>query len=197
MATAAAPARELIDARYAQAFDQFDVTGARLLTRDGLLSVGNQLLSAFRTDLTVPKGAALVGGILHFWDRLARAAGKPIDDPIDEQDFIAAMGVAFRDDQRAYFDHMEPMINAIVDLMDLHDDGRIGREAFTAMQIVLGASVATIGPAFDALNLYGEGYLRRRNLSDALRNFYVVSSPNAYGTAVFALEQPRQLSPGR
>lgn len=175
-------------ARYALLFDQLDVTGSRQITRDALLSLGNQLLSAFRADMTSPEGAALVGGMLHFWARVAREAGRAVDDPITEDDFVAAMSETFESDALAYEQDMAPMMDAILELMDLDGDGLIGREAFTAMQIVLGASVATVGGAFDALDLYGDGRLRRRDLADAFRNFYVVDSPAVFGAGLFALQ---------
>lgn len=172
-------------AKLAIAFDQIDAAGNHLITREDLLSLGNQMCSAFREDLSSPKGSAVIDASLHLWNRLGWVAGTTGTPTFDRDEYVAAMRTMMLDDAPAFDSFFSPLASAWMSVADFDDDGRIGREEFTAWQVILGTPVAEVKTAFTAMDADGDGILHLGALMDAMYDFYACSDPNAAGNSLF------------
>lgn len=181
---------DLVHLKMAKAYAQIDAGLNGFIVRDDLFTLGNQLLSAFREDISSPKAATLFDGMIAFWAAVATHAGiDPYDEMTPEQ-FAAGLSAAITDSPTGFDRHFAPMANALIAIADYDADGLIGREEFTAIQVILGTPVAEIAGAFAALDFDRDGLLSTDELLDAWYGFYASSSPGTPANGLFGALEP-------
>lgn len=185
---------DLVHLKMAKAYAQIDAGRNGYIIRDDLFALGNQLLSAFREDISSPKAAALFDGMIGFWAAVSAHAGI---DPYDEMtpgQFAAGLSAAITDSPHGFDRHFAPLANALIAVADYDADGLIGREEFTAIQVILGTPVGEIAGAFTGLDFDRDGLLSADELIDAWYGFYASSSPDTPANGLFGALEP--VNPG-
>lgn len=181
---------DLVHLKMAKAYTQIDAGNNGYIVRDDLFTLGNQLLSAFREDLASPKATTLFDGMIAFWAAIAAHAGiDPYDEMTPEQ-FAAGLAAAIGDSPHGFDKHLAPMATALLAVADYDNDGLIGREEFTAIQVILGTPVAQIADAFTRLDFDRDGLLGTDELLDAWYGFYASSSPATPANGLFGALEP-------
>jgi hypothetical protein len=185
---------ELAERKYAIAYDQIDMTGAGTVSRDDLLCLASQLLTAFGENVGTPKGATLIDAARLFWSRLCMIGSEHGDLDEDqavftEPEYVTVLKAGFLCNPADFGDFAAPLWEAIFSLADYDDDGKIGIEEFCAAQVVLGTPVPLHREAFRAIDTDGDGAVSCAELLDAARVFCTsaeVSDPRNHLFGVLA-----------
>ncbi|MEU9945945.1 EF-hand domain-containing protein [Streptomyces lavendulae] len=152
---------------------------------DGQLSAGDlqataKVFAQVARDEDHANVAAIHAAFGQWWQLLVEHADTDGDGQVSRTEFIAAMG-----DSVTAPEHFESAVMAIADAVmaaaDTNADGVLSREEYVALYEVLGVSPEQSAPAFDRLDLDGDGVISHHEYRTAIVDFYLSTDPNAPG----------------
>jgi len=147
--------------------------------------------TALATRLVVASGFAVGNGVdskvrdryLALWETLRLAMDSDGDRRVSRAEFIAAVAAGTAGDGADFDRAVAAVASAVVDLADFDDDDRLDEAEFQKLFAALGVADIDGGQAFLDLDRDGDGYLSRKELFLALREFYSNPDPRAPGSS--------------
>lgn len=177
---------DLITEKINKAFRHIDAAATGTITRDDLLSLGNQLLSAVHEQISSPLGAHLLDTMIAYWEGLTDAAGLAHTSSLNADEFDTALrALTFGSDPDGYHHIVAPMWQATLNVADFDGDGLLHREEFTAVHLVWGTNIRHISPSFDIARGPRRKQVHISEVMRALREFHTSHDADAPGNAFF------------
>jgi Ca2+-binding EF-hand superfamily protein len=162
----------LLDLKLDRAFSHLDVNGNGHIEHDDVVALVARFVAGFRDSPSSPKGRALAKGFAEFWQSLMVAVDADGDRRLSREEWNVGMVRAFVDADSGFDRHFRPAVEAVVQLADSDDDGRIGLPEFQIMQKAFGTRPGEAQEAFDHLDADGDGSLTVEELITAARRYY-------------------------
>ncbi|MBB5867769.1 Ca2+-binding EF-hand superfamily protein [Allocatelliglobosispora scoriae] len=166
------------DNRLRTRFSMMDGDGDGVLSGDDFTGLATQIVRTLGVAPASPKALALTRAAVIWWDGLRTAADADNDGVVSLAEYARVVHT------RAWFDaHVRPWADALVDLCDLDDDGRLVRSELTAMLLGTGWPIASVVAALDGL--FGQAdSIPREAWTEFVAEFYTTDDPHTRTNAM-------------
>ncbi|GHC76377.1 calcium-binding protein [Nocardiopsis terrae] len=173
-----------IAARFSDLFDVLDTDGDKSVTWDDYQRLVDRYVSGYGLEAQAPRALAIREAYEVMWRKLAghEEAG---DGRLDREAFVAAMQAASEDRSRS--NAAEAVAEAVFDLLDADEDGRISEEEFLVYAKALGAEESGARKRFAHVDTDGDAFVSREEFVLSARLYLFGDDIDSPGGFVFGV----------
>ncbi|MFE4634779.1 EF-hand domain-containing protein [Streptomyces sp. NPDC056773] len=178
---------DLLDRKLDRAFAHLDSNGDQVIDEHDIIGLGSRLLSALSEPATSPKGTAVMGGLVDFWQDLFTELDLDRDGKVTTEEYKTGMTRLYAQGGPAYDRSFRPMVRAILTIVDTDGDGQISPEEFHAAQLAFDTELnpEDTEALFARIDANHDGFLSVDELLGAVREYYTGTEEDAPGNLLF------------
>lgn len=174
---------DFLDRKLARRFRTYDLNKDGYIERADFGEAASRMSEEFGLKPGEAARTRLTGLCLGVWDNQLAAADSDGDGRLTESEYKAAFASGLLETPANFDQGYAPLLNAIMDIADTDGDGRLTR----AEHVRWITSLMNV-PADDApeiarrLDSDGDGYIGRRDILDAIRDYYFNEDAQSAGS---------------
>ncbi|MGR9051797.1 MAG: EF-hand domain-containing protein [Gammaproteobacteria bacterium] len=177
--------QDFLDRKIDVCFTHGDQNGNGVLEPADALALAARIVTYIGEPMGSVKAQSLFKSFENFWIHMSARMDTDGDGKISPEEWRKGMRKAFAEDPKGYKAGFRPLAEALFNICDRDDNGRVSPQEFALFHKAFGTSPANSKIAFDKLDSNGDGVLSVDELLVAWQEYYTSTDPNAGGNWLF------------